>query len=73
MCALHLDKVTDTAGVAQISVHSIRVSACQDMVRYGVDIAGAMQGQTVAIADYGGALLRRASAHLYSPSRASGT
>lgn len=29
--------------VAQISGHSTRVGACQDMVRYGADIAGAMQ------------------------------
>jgi hypothetical protein len=29
--------------VAQISAHSTRVGACQDMVRYGADIAGAMQ------------------------------
>jgi hypothetical protein len=29
--------------VAQISVHSTRVGACQDMVRYGADAAGAMQ------------------------------
>jgi integrase len=31
------------ADVAQISAHSTRVGACQDMVRYGADIAGAMQ------------------------------
>ena len=31
------------ADVAQISGHSTRVGACQDMVRYGADIAGAMQ------------------------------
>jgi site-specific recombinase XerD len=31
------------AEVAQISAHSTRVGACQDMVRYGADIAGAMQ------------------------------
>ncbi len=29
--------------IAQISGHSARVGACQDMVRYGADIAGAMQ------------------------------
>ena len=29
--------------VARISGHSTRVGACQDMVRYGADIAGAMQ------------------------------
>jgi integrase len=29
--------------VAQISGHSARVGACQNMVRYGADIAGAMQ------------------------------
>jgi integrase len=32
-----------TEDVAQISGHSTRVGACQDMVRYGADIAGAMQ------------------------------
>jgi integrase len=31
------------AEVAQISGHSTRVGACQDMVRYGADVAGAMQ------------------------------
>jgi integrase len=31
------------ADIAQISGHSTRVGACQDMVRYGADIAGAMQ------------------------------
>lgn len=31
------------ADIAQISAHSTRVGACQDMVRYGADIAGAMQ------------------------------
>jgi integrase len=31
------------AEVAQISAHSSRIGACQDMVRYGADIAGAMQ------------------------------
>lgn len=29
--------------VAQISGHSTRVGACVDMVRYGADVAGAMQ------------------------------
>ena len=29
--------------LAGISGHSTRVGACQDMVRYGADIAGAMQ------------------------------
>lgn len=32
-----------TAEIAQISAHSTRVGACQDMVRYGADVAGAMQ------------------------------
>jgi integrase len=31
------------AEVAQVSGHSTRVGACQDMVRYGADVAGAMQ------------------------------
>jgi integrase len=31
------------ADIAQISGHSTRVGACQDMIRYGGDIAGAMQ------------------------------
>lgn len=31
------------ADIAQISGHSTRVGACQDIVRYGGDIAGAMQ------------------------------
>jgi integrase len=32
-----------SADVAQISGHSTRVGACQDMIKYGGDIAGAMQ------------------------------
>ena len=31
------------AEVAQISAHSSRVGACQDMIRDGADVAGAMQ------------------------------
>jgi hypothetical protein len=31
------------AEVAQVSGHSTRVGACQDMVRYGVDVAATMQ------------------------------
>lgn len=31
------------AQLSQISGHSTRIGACQDMVRYGTDIAGAMQ------------------------------
>jgi integrase len=32
-----------SAEIAEISGHSTRIGACQDMVRYGADIAGAMQ------------------------------
>lgn len=33
----------NSTDIAQISAHSTRVGACQDIVRYGGDIAGAMQ------------------------------
>jgi integrase len=55
--------------VAQISAHSTRVGACQDMVRYGADIAGAMQAgrwqSTRMVSRYCKELeLKRAVAHV---------
>jgi integrase len=45
---------------ARISGHSTRVGACQDMIRYGGDIAGAMQAgrwkSTTMVARYSGGL-----------------